>query len=120
MIWTDELVIEFARANTQGGYGDYNGCKTIHAKLQRFKELHSKRKMVKETRVEYTEDYGGIRAFTFQRFINGRIVGDPYSHGVIKRESIMDLHTFIIDEITSGYSVTFLKQNKDEFSRKIN
>jgi len=39
MVWTDELVMEFARVYSAGAYGQYTGCKTIKAKLNRFKAV---------------------------------------------------------------------------------
>lgn len=40
-IWTDELVLEFAKVATKGSYGDYQDCKTLESKLEKFKETHS-------------------------------------------------------------------------------
>ena len=56
MKWTDELVLDFARVNTLGGYGDYKGCKSIQAKLQRFKKLQQE----KEPSMKATEDHSLI------------------------------------------------------------
>lgn len=42
--WTDKLILKFARVTTQGSHGKYAGCKTSKKKLERFKELHRKKK----------------------------------------------------------------------------
>jgi len=41
--WTDELAREFARAYSLGAYGDYRGCVSIDQKLDKFKELVTRR-----------------------------------------------------------------------------
>ena len=40
--WTDELVLQFAKVTTQGGYGEYRGCKSVQSKLERFKLVSSR------------------------------------------------------------------------------
>ena len=37
LIWTDDLVLKFAKVSTQGLYGDYKNAKTIKEKLEIFK-----------------------------------------------------------------------------------
>ena len=37
--WTDALVMEFARIFTEGPYGQYEGCRSMESKLERFKML---------------------------------------------------------------------------------
>ena len=69
MKWTDDLVIEFARATTQGGYGDYYGCKSIHSKLQRFKELHPE----KEPRMKDTSDHDHLIEYLTNKINLSRI-----------------------------------------------
>ena len=38
--WTDQAVLEFTKIACGGTYGDYKNCKSLEAKLNRFKELN--------------------------------------------------------------------------------
>ena len=40
LIWTDDLVLKFAKISTQGLYGDYKNAKTIKEKLEIFKIIN--------------------------------------------------------------------------------
>ena len=40
LIWTDDLVLKFAKVSTQGLYGDYKNSKTIKEKLEIFKIIN--------------------------------------------------------------------------------
>lgn len=44
-VWTDELVLEFARISTQGSYGIYNGAKSLESKMTIFKNQYYQSKM---------------------------------------------------------------------------
>lgn len=41
LIWTDNLVLKFAKVSTQGLYGDYKNAKTIKEKLEIFKIINN-------------------------------------------------------------------------------
>ena len=63
MKWTDELVMKFAKVFTEGPYGNYEGCKTMEAKLQRFKQLHAdmnKELVLSITAGDFPQWYGGL------------------------------------------------------------
>ena len=72
-----------------------------------------KQKLVKETKIEYVENYGGgkyggVRAWTMQRYINGKEL-EPNSHLVLKREYFNNLQEAIMQEIENGFTVTIKK-----------
>ena len=46
--WDDEKVLEFAKASTTGTYGDYQGCKTLKLKMERFKILTLNKEFTKD------------------------------------------------------------------------
>ena len=63
MKWTDELVMKFSRICTEGPYGEYEGCKTMEAKLEKFKQLHSgidKEYVLTITGGDFPQWYGGL------------------------------------------------------------
>lgn len=39
-IWTDRAVLAFAKVNTQGPHGEYEGCKSQASKMERFKQIY--------------------------------------------------------------------------------
>jgi hypothetical protein len=41
--WTDELAMEFAKVAAGGSYGDYKHCKKMSQKLDKFKQIVTKR-----------------------------------------------------------------------------
>tara|TARA_R100000995_G_scaffold70727_1_gene39320 strand:+ start:5484 stop:5819 length:336 start_codon:yes stop_codon:yes gene_type:complete len=45
-VWTDELVLEFAKISMKGPYGSYKGCKSTEQKLIRFKEVEHNKNLV--------------------------------------------------------------------------
>lgn len=47
-VWTEELVLEFAKVSQQGSYDEYRGCKKIEQKLEKFKEIKSRNTTVVE------------------------------------------------------------------------
>ena len=55
--WTTQKVLEFARISTLGPYGDYKGCKSLEAKLNRFIELNEEKEFDEE---HHSSVYHGV------------------------------------------------------------
>ena len=45
-IWTDELVLEFAKISMKGPYGSYKGCKSTEQKLIKFKQVEHNKNLI--------------------------------------------------------------------------
>ena len=62
MKWTDELVMKFAKIGTESASG-CKRCKTMEAKLEKFKQLHSgidKEYVLTVTGGDFPQWYGGL------------------------------------------------------------
>jgi len=68
--------------------------------------------MEKITKVEYTTNYGGLRAWTMQRFIDGKLITN--GHLVLKREHFNNLQNFIMHELKNGFEVQIANDSSNK------